>query len=184
TADPRRPGETGSPLASWLLDVPFRSEKRDYYKRTRFGGVASLYFQDSWRVTPRLTLNFGLRYDYTRIPPIGKQSDGTIYTGNLDLIRGVYWLQKAPPPCAESGGVPCLPSPSGALPEHVSLAPGGRLLSDYKDNWQPRLGLAYRLNTRTVARASFGIFFDSWPSVIQAVQNLGHNWPDVGQRLV
>jgi len=183
TADPRRPAQTGSPLASWLLDVPYRAERRDYFKQTRFGGIASFYFQDSWKVTPRLTMNFGLRYDYTRIPSMGRRSDRTIYTGNLDLIRGVYWLQELPPSCAEAGEAPCLPSPQGALPEHVLLAPGGRLLSDYKDNWQPRVGLAYRFGARTALRASFGIFFDSWAGVLEAVQHLGHGWPDVGERL-
>lgn len=181
TADPRHPGRTGSPLASWLLDVPERLERRDYLKRVHAGWIASFYVQDSWKLTPRLMLNLGLRYDYTRMPKVGSRADGTIYTGNLDLIRGVYWLQAVPPACSLSFTAPCIPTYDGSLPAGVLLASWGGLLRDFGDNWQPRVGLAYRLGPRTALRGSFGVFFDSWPGVLHAVQNLGHSWPDVGQ---
>jgi outer membrane receptor protein involved in Fe transport len=70
TGDPRNLGSTGSPLASWLLNVPLGAQRRDFNKQTRFGGVVGFYGQDSWRVTPRLTVNLGLRLDYTMVPPL------------------------------------------------------------------------------------------------------------------
>ena len=74
TGDPRNLGATGSALASWLLDVPIGAPRRDFNKQTRFGGVLGFYGQDSWRVTPRLTVNLGLRVDYTMVPPIGVEA--------------------------------------------------------------------------------------------------------------
>ena len=111
----------------------------------------SYYFQESWKTTPRLTVNLGLRYDRTFLPPFGKEDTigqhGGIETGGLDLNRGVYILQKQPPSCEERGHAPCIPG--GKLPDHVVVDPRGKLLTDTTTNWGPRVGLAYRLNQTT-----------------------------------
>ena len=181
TADPNNQALTGSPLASFLLNVPFGADRRDFSKYTRFGGIFGFYAQDAWKVSSKLTLNLGLRYDYTVVPPVGRASDGTIAMGNMDLIIGRYLLQAVPKTCAEAGKAPCLPS--ATLPANVELDPRGRLVSNFGDNWQPRIGLAYKLSQNTVMRGSFGLFFDSWAGITQLSQNLGHTWPDVGRRL-
>ena len=46
------------------------------------------------------------------------------------------------------------------------------------DNWQPRVGLAYRLREKTVIRASAGRFFDNWAAVQQLATNYQGAWPD------
>jgi hypothetical protein len=63
------------------------------------------------------------------------------------------------------------------------LAPGGVLQHNYGANWQPRLGLAYKLTEKTALRGGFGVFYDNFSAVLQAAQNLGHTWPDVGRRI-
>ena len=74
TADtnPADPKATGDPLASFLLNVPASAMRRDTAEVERTGGVMSEFAQDSWKTTNRLTLNFGLRYDLTFIPPLGR----------------------------------------------------------------------------------------------------------------
>jgi hypothetical protein len=47
------------------------------------------------------------------------------------------------------------------------------------DNWQPRLGLAYRLRSSLVLRASAGRFFENWAGEDQYVDNVQGSWPDV-----
>jgi outer membrane receptor protein involved in Fe transport len=183
TSDPQNAGSTGNELASWLLDVPNDAARRDFFKTTRPGGIGGFYLQDSWRISSRLTFNYGLRYDRTWIPPIGEAKYNTLAMGTWDFNRGVYVLQAVPGTCAEVGSAPCLPDPSGALPDRVIVDPRGKLLHDFTDNWQPRLGLAYKITEKTVFRASFGRFFDNWSAVTQFSQNLGHTWPDVGRRL-
>ncbi len=183
TANPQNAGQTGSSLASFLLNVPLNADRRDFYKTTRFGGILGVYFQDTWKLTQHLTANLGLRYDRTFIPPIGTRDLGTIFMGDMDLIRGIYVLQAQPGTCAKLGSAPCVPDPQGKLPDNVVLDPREKVLHDWTDNWQPRVGLAYRVNDRTAVRGSFGMFFDSWAGVLQSSQNLGHTWPDVGRRL-
>ena len=185
TADPANPGTTGSPLASWLLDVPSRAGRRDFFKKLNGLQIWGIYVQDSWKVTPTLSLNLGLRYDYTHLPTIGSREDRVIYTGTYDFNQtfgGVYVLQDVPGSCDSLGSAPCIPTADGSLPAGVVASPTGKLMADWSDNWQPRFGFAYRLNNRTALRGSFGMFFDSWAGILQGNQALGHTWPDVGQR--
>ncbi|HLJ18254.1 MAG TPA: TonB-dependent receptor [Bryobacteraceae bacterium] len=183
TADPQNQGKTGDPLASYLLDVPLAGERRDFFKTTRPGGIMGFYGQDSWKATRRLTVNFGLRYDATFIPPLGNTAKRSIYMGDLDLLNGTYILQANPGSCATVGAPPCIPTPDGSLPAHVVLSPNQKILHNWMDNWQPRLGLAYRLSDKMVLRAGFGIFFDSFSGIIQMDQNLGETWPSIGRQL-
>ncbi|HTM49708.1 MAG TPA: TonB-dependent receptor [Bryobacteraceae bacterium] len=183
TGDPRNLGATGSPLASWLLNVPLGAARRDFNKHTRFGGVMGFYAQDSWRATPRLTVNLALRLDYTMIPPLGRKEDGTVYMGNLDMLSGTYWVLAVPGSCVALKAAPCVPTADGRLPDHVQLAPDGELQHDYGANWQPRFGIAYKLSDKTALRGSYGVFFDNFAGVLQSAQNLGHTWPDIGRRL-
>ena len=119
--------------------MPLSADRRDFAKSTRFGGIFGFY-EGLLEVLDRLTLNLGLRYDYTVVPPVGKASDGTIAMGNMDLINGLYYLQAIPGTCAQVGKAPCLPS--ATLPANVLLDPRGRLLNNFSDNWQPRIGVA------------------------------------------
>lgn len=180
TANPESVGNTGSPLASFLLNVPDSAERRNTLQQTRWGGEMGLYFSDQWKATSRLTMNMGLRYDRTFIPPYGKQIDipGGMETGDMDFNNGTYIVQVMPPSCAERGHAPCIPG--GVLPSNVVVSPNKKLLANSTKNFQPRFGLAYRLNSKTVVRTGFGVFFDNWSGVMQMTTNSFGLWPDIG----
>ena len=146
----------------------------------------SWFLQDSWKATQRLTVNIGLRYDRTFLPPYGLEStvgkQGGIETGSINFNNGTYVLQKLPPACKDRGFAPCIPG-DGTLPNHVVVDPRGQIYHDTTTNWGPRIGLAYRLGDRTALRSSFGIFYDNWAAVTQSAQNYEGAWPDIGQLL-
>jgi hypothetical protein len=106
-----------------------------------------LYVQDSWRVTPRLTVNYGLRYDTT----FGLfTASGRSQWDNPALLT------------IEALQIPLFAHP--AVPH------------DYRLAFAPRLGVAYRLSDSgsTVLRAGFGLFYNDlaqngWVTAFQAV---------------
>jgi len=187
TNDPSQPNVfPGNAMASFLLNVPDNAGRRNVHETTRWGGVMGFYFQDSWKATPKLTVNLGLRYDRTFIPPYGKEDtvgqNGGIEAGSINFNDGTYVVQKLPPSCTDRGHAPCIPG-NGQLPEHVVVSPTGKIYHDTTTNWGPRVGLAYRLTQSTAVRAGFGVFYDNWAAVTQTSQNYEGTWPDIGQQL-
>ncbi len=186
TGNPENSAQPGSALASFFLDVPEGATVDAVHETTRPGGVMAFYFQDSWKATPRLTVNLGLRYDLTLITPYGKENTvgqhGGIETGDMDFNNGTYVLQKLPPACSVRGFAPCIPG-DGTLPAHVVVDPRGKIAHNTTTNWGPRLGLAYRLDNNTTLRAMFGIYYDNFSGVEQTAQNLAGAWPDVAEQI-
>ena len=180
TASAVSKGTGGFSVASFLLGVPTGVTYRNVFETEYGGWVDGFYFQDQWKVTDRLTLNLGARYDVTFIPVYGSAKDGNNVIGNFDLNTGNYVMQTNAPDCATTNNVPpCIPG--GTLPANVVISKDGRLWHNTYDNIQPRLGIAYRLNQRTVIRTSFGRFFDNWAAVLQMSQNQQGTWPSTGQ---
>jgi len=105
------------------------------------------YFGDTWKVSHKLTLNLGLRYELA----------GT-WSERFDRMD--YWN-----PSATSAAVTgCSGTIGSACPGDVFLIGTGKdtgrtALPLNKNQWSPRLGVAYALNPKTVIRAGYGIFF-------------------------
>jgi hypothetical protein len=127
-----------------------------------------LYAQDEWRVHPRLTLSFGLRWQ--ALPPFvsplnnltafDKRNGGVIVPDQNVPVQGFLESINA---CAgpynpygvANPALPCGPVESASS---QGLGPGVREF--YKRNFQPRIGFAYRPfgDEKTVIRGGFGIF--------------------------
>src|SRR5216684_3316469 len=107
----------------------------------------AVYAGDTWKLSNKLTLNLGLRYDLQG--PWSERFDRLTYfnpsVGNLTVAG-----------CGGTTGSPC----AGDLFLVKTGANGGRnnLPLDTK-NIMPRLGVAYSLDPKTVIRAGYGIFF-------------------------
>ena len=188
TAAPQFPNlATGDPLSSFLLNVPSGANRRNVDEVERPGGLLSAFLQDSWKATPRLTLNYGLRYDYPFLPAygtnatIGKQ--GGIETGDMDFGNGTFIVQVLPPPCTVRGFAPCIPG-NGTLPDHVVVSPNRKITHNVHTNYGPRFGFAFKASDKTVVHGAFGIVFDDWAAVTQMAQNFEGAWPDIGQQIL
>jgi hypothetical protein len=177
---------SGDPIASFLLNTPSSATRRNTNEAERPGGVMSLFAQDTWKATDSLTLNFGLRYDLTFIPPFGTAKtigqEGGIETGDMDFTTGTYIIQKLPPACSVRGYAPCIPG-NGTLPANVVVTPRGKIPYNVYTNFGPRFGFAYRVGDKTAVHGAFGIVYDNWAAQVQLSQNLGGNWPDIGLTL-
>jgi hypothetical protein len=186
TDDPQNAGATGDPLSSFLLNVPSGANRRNVDETERPGGLLSAFIQDSWKATPRLTLNYGLRYAYPFIPPYGTTAtigeQGGIETGDMDFSNGTYELQYLPPACSVRGHAPCIPG-DGTLPDHVVVLPFHHIAHNVRTNFGPRFGFAFKLNDQTVLHGGFGIVYDDWAAATQMAQNIEGSWPDIGQQI-
>jgi len=129
---------TGNALADFLLGAAYTDSLSNYSYLALRTPWTDLFVQDDWRVTPRLTLNLGLRWEFQ---PPAVQKNNTISNFNLDSDPGHPFLE-----------------PAGSLGN--SIADRALQNVDYKQ-WAPRLGLAYSLNSKTVIRAGFGIFYSN-----------------------
>lgn len=117
------------------------------------------FVQDNWRVTPELTLNLGLRSEY-ELGPTERYNRmiGTFDpTVSIPLAKGAQ-ANYAAAPLAE------LPASQFQISGgNTYVAAGGAPRRLYKNElmWLPRFGAAYQLNSKTVLRAGYGIFFDT-----------------------
>jgi hypothetical protein len=145
----------------------------NYGKTYYFANYYAAYFQDNWRVTPTLTLNLGLRYDY--FSPYGESNGGQ---GNLVLNGG-----NGP------GGIYYMPQKGCQVPRSAafnSLLAGDNIQTQctsgltvnktQKDNLAPRFGFAYRFLPDFVLRGAYGISYGAFDSVGYG-NTLGTNYP-------
>lgn len=132
TSDPNRAAATGDSAASFLLGTASAIEQ-DFL--LVFGGIrgteTGTFFQDDWRVSDRLTLNLGVRYEYdTRFSEVANRwAQLDVFTGKM-RIAGFN---------------------SDA---NVGVQPD-------RNNFAPRFGFAYRLHEKTVIRGGFGIYYNT-----------------------
>ncbi len=181
TSDPQLLGTTGISLASALLGMPVRfsgilpEEGAIDFGLTTWSG----YFQDEWRATPTVTINLGLRYDHNLKPSL---ASGLM--AGPDLSRGVWLIgaETMPPPCNEAQKAPCIPGNGlGDVPhgDRIVLASSPNFVpKEIWDNWGPRVGVAWRMNEKTVVRAGYGLYWDTLIGNSQYTQhNLEGRWP-------
>ena len=129
-------GGTGLGFATYVLgDVtafnryigtPSETNAKEFQPRDFF------YGQDTWRVTPKLTVNIGLRYEYYAPERVNAAGNGAL----LNLDTG--WINVAG---------------EGGIPLNMGVAAP-------KFPFNPRLGIAYSFNNNTVLRAGYGRSFD------------------------
>jgi outer membrane receptor protein involved in Fe transport len=134
TSNPNLAQQGGLGFASFVLGdvtnfkryVSTSSNAKEFQKRTFF------YAQDTWRATPKLTVNYGLRYEIYFPETINGPGNGAL----LDLNTGYLNV-------AETGTV------------------ASNMNWDWKKNtYNPRVGVAYQVQPTTVIRAGYGRSFD------------------------
>ena len=131
TNNPASSGGTGAGFADLLLGLPVSSSKSllgsgvPYNSYSEYGG----FIQDQWRVSQKLTVNLGLRWDL--FTPVTERrnrlSDFFLNSGTLAL--------------AGQNGI------------------SSSILGSQDHDFSPRLGIAYRLTEKTVIRAAYGLFY-------------------------
>jgi hypothetical protein len=164
-----------------IVDEVHNFTKRNLGESISPGGIMGYYGQDQFQMTPKLTVNIGLRYDVAVIPKYGTPALNNQAVGNFDFNNGTYVVYKVPGSCATLKNAPCIPTPDGSLPTHVVASPDGKVFQNQYNNFQPRLGAAFRLTPVTVIHGGAGLAFDNYAALVQNLRGVSGNWPSVGQ---
>src|SRR3984885_2655477 len=112
------------------------------------------YFGDTWRVTQKLTINYGVRYDLPGNWSV--RHDLSTYLDPSASNRTVSGCQQN---SVTGLGVPGSPCPGDVFFVGTGINPGRTAVPLYKKEFMPRLGLAYSFDQKTVVRTGYGIFF-------------------------
>ncbi len=143
-------------IASGYYEIQFLPASENY----QYAGFA----QDNWKVRPDLTLNIGLRYDVS-LP-------------RTERYNRMNWFD--PSVASPLGSISYADPISGQnvtrslIGGEVFDSPSARSdwLTDWKD-FQPRFGLSYQLNKKTVMRGGYGIYFDQTRSGANGLLSYG-----------
>jgi hypothetical protein len=152
--------DTGSGFAEMLLGLPdYLSNQYNrgffYFRQTELG----FYANDKIKVSPRLTLNLGMRWDY--FTPYTEARNRMMLPYAPDSLFSVMTPGNVP--------ITSLGAPASALAAWSdigltyatasSLGYPSDLFSSIHHDWGPRLGVAYQASHNTVIRGSYGIFY-------------------------
>jgi hypothetical protein len=146
---------SGSALASLLIGAVSATDTDGVQRSFVDNNVFPIYmfkyyspwFQDDWKVTRRLTLNFGLRYDLnkpgverynrinrgfdtTTVNPANARIDRSKLINGSQIVGGLLFAEE-----------------------------GQAAVNTDKNNFQPRVGFAYSINDKTVLRGGYGRYF-------------------------
>jgi hypothetical protein len=134
---------SGYSYADFLLGLPHSSYRVDpLTNRVRTAHELGLFITDTFKVTSKLTLDMGLRWDYFATP---RYQDGLQY--NWDPTTGNVVV----PADAVSEISPLYPS-------NISIVTGNVFPTPRKTNFRPRFGASYMLAKNTVLRGAFGVY--------------------------
>ncbi len=135
---------SGNEIATFLLGYPTSAWVDRNIDPTFLHRYYAVFFNDDWKVTPRVTLNLGLRWDY----------ETPNYERYNRMVRGFDW--NAPSPIADR--VRGLTLKGAVLFAGVDGQPR-HVFDPDRNNFQPRVGVALRLSDKWVLRGGYGLYF-------------------------
>ncbi|MBI1356834.1 MAG: hypothetical protein GC160_21050 [Acidobacteria bacterium] len=128
----------GRPFADFLLGTAFRSNISNSVYMNLRTPWNHFYVQDDWRVTSRLTLNVGLRYEYS---PPWVEKNNLISNFDIDTDHA---------------------NPSFRVASDGDGRISRSLIKNDTNNLAPRFGFAYKAFDKTVVRGGYGVFYSNY----------------------
>lgn len=182
--DPAHAGTTGAGIVDFLQDDLQSATITNLFTTEDQRWYNAAFAQDDWKVTIRLTLNLGLRWEYAQpyVEEHGRQANfvpgnytpaGTATAPGYVVGNGEYLLP-------EKASVYPLPATFlAALAKNniaVRYTNNNSLVDAPHLNFAPRIGFAYSPNSRVVVRGGYGIFYGGLES-LGFGPNIGQNVP-------
>jgi hypothetical protein len=140
---------TGSGFADFLLGIPSASSRLNNPLVNRYlhQHMAGLFANDTYKLTSRLTVDYGLRWDFYGTPAY---DDGLTY--NWDPASGDIVIPRG----TRSKVSPLFPTST------ITVIEGDAMPSAKLSNFRPRISAAYRFTDKLVLRGGYGEFTETW----------------------
>lgn len=164
----------GQGMASFLLGLPtagFIDRNDSSAERSRYWGV---FLQDDWKLTRKVTLNLGLRYELEQ--PNVERYDRANRGIDFDSVNPANAAARE---AYARNPIPEVPLSQFQLRGGMQFAgTGGQprgLWNPDRNNLSPRIGLAYQISPLTVVRAGYGIFVEPLGADRSDATQVGYN---------
>ena len=178
---------TGNSVADFVLDLQTGGGLSNEVTNGDQRMDNAVYFQDDWRVTPKITVNLGLRWEYFQpYKDVGGFQASFNMTGPLKFNSATgmgsttaqYLIPKQTYGYAMSiiNSSAYHPNYASILAQdNITIVPTSdpRLIKAQKKNFAPRIGIAWSPSNTTVVRAGYGMFYGG-------LESLGY-WPNLGE---
>jgi len=156
----------GDAFAEFLLGTPSQTNISAALAESRFHrNTMAAFVDDNWKITPKLTLSLGLRYELT--PPFEDQTNKLFVV----YVPKIYQTPQAPqadwPYFVRQGDCQDAYTADPAIPVRWTntravcsngLLPNQLMNTSHRD-WAPRIGIAYSFDSKTVIRTGIGMFY-------------------------
>jgi len=154
---------TGHAFADYLLGYGKRNQGSVTFAEIKFRATSQAYYiDDTWKVHPKVSINFGLRYEYT--PPFLDKTGKLInmHVPFVDMTPEVADMSRHPTFVRQGTGdfyddLLIRFEPSVKVARDGRL--GERLIADDKNDFAPRLGIAWNPSSKWVVRTGAGLFY-------------------------
>jgi hypothetical protein len=160
--------ELGLAYAAFLLGIQSSSTLDINARSTRSNPYYGLYVQDTWRVSPKLTVNAGLRFEY-EFGPTEKNNQQITYfdpKAQLPIAAGAqtaYSANYAAYVAATPSGLPVPSTTFNVVGGSTYAGVNGASKRAWENNQRflPRIAVSYLLTPRMVVHGGFGLFYDT-----------------------
>jgi hypothetical protein len=164
--------QLGLSYASFMLGLPSSSSIQNVATYVRSNPYFGAFVQDNWRITPRMTVHAGLRFEDELGPTVRHDHMLTYFDPGLTLP-----ITAAAQAAYAGAAVPQLPaSRFSALGGSVFAGANGASNRQWANSvrWMPRVGVSYQLTTNTVLRAGYGLFYDTLNVLNESIDQTGY----------
>ena len=149
-----------------LSNISLTDNGKNYY---------GTYINDDFKVTQRLTLNLGLRWDFFGLVYEHHHNQANFVPGGAPTGAAMYIIPTGPNANNLSPSFTSLLTKDG-IQLAITDKYGAGLGTSQKTNFAPRLGFAYQVTPKLVARGGFGLFYNGFENRGFS-PNLGENYP-------
>ena len=164
----------GQGMASYLLGLPTGGQLNTNASLAEQSTSTGLYLQDDWRIAKKLTLNFGIRWDYDS--PITERFNRSVRgfsEGAASPIEAAARAAYAAAPISQLA--PADFRVRGGLTFAGANGAPRTLWTGDRNNFAPRIGVAYNIAPRTVLRGGYGVYYIPLGSDRQSVNQSGYS---------